>query len=390
MDVVRLRTLFISAALLSCTVFLGVSCTRTPEPEPEPEIRIGIIAYLKGEYADLDGAAMVNASNMALTSLDPDGVLVVGSRKHRVKLVTTGINNVPEEAVAAATELINRENVVAIIGPQFSKDAIPAGEIAERAGIPMICPISTNPEVTAGRKYVFRMSFLDDLQGKTMADFAIGYLEARSAAVLFDIADSYSRGIAEVFRARFRESGGKVRAFESYTSGEQDFTEQLNRIADRRPKVLYLPTYSEDTLMQAQQARKLGIDSVLLGSDGWDQREFQNYPEFDDSFMTAHWSVDFDSDKTRDFVTQYRQNYGQDPNDSVVLTFDALNMVFEAIRSQGDAAPQSIREGLYSLEPYEGVGGTIDFVDSGDPEKGAVILQFTDGKVRFIRIVKPN
>ncbi|MCK5351749.1 ABC transporter substrate-binding protein, partial [bacterium] len=273
MDVVRLRTLFISVILLSCAVYLGVSCTKTPEPEPEPEIRIGIIAYLKGEYADLDGAAMVNASKMALTSLDPDGGLMIGSRRHRVKLVTAGINNVPEEAVAAATELINRENVVAIIGPQFSNDAIPAGEIAERASIPMICPISTNPEVTTGREYVFRMSFLDDLQGSAMADFAIGYLEIRSAAVLFDIADLYSRGIAEVFRTRFMESGGKVLAFESYTSGEQDFTQQLNRIADRKPEVLYLPTYSEDTIMQAQQARKLGIDSVLLGSDGWDQRE---------------------------------------------------------------------------------------------------------------------
>lgn len=388
MGVVRLRKVSISAALFCCTVFLGVSCTKTPEPEPE--IRIGVIAYLEGRYADLDGAAMVNASNMALTSLDPDGVLVVGSRKHRVKLVTTGINNVPEEAVAAATELINRENVVAIIGPQFSNDAIPAGEIAERAGIPMICPISTNPEVTVGRKYVFRMSFLDDLQGKTMADFAIGYLEARSAAVLFDIADSYSRGIAEVFRARFRESGGKVLAFESYTSGEQDFTKQLNRIADKRPEVLYLPTYSEDTLMQAQQARNIGIDSVLLGSDGWDQREFQNYPEFEGSFMTAHWSIDLDSDKTRDFVSQYRQSYGKDPNDSAVLTFDALNMVFEAIRSQGNAAPQSIRDGLYALGLYEGVGGNIDFVDNGDPEKGVVILQLRDGRARFVQIVNPG
>jgi branched-chain amino acid transport system substrate-binding protein len=390
MGVVRLRKVSISVVLLCCTVFLWVSCTRTPEPEPEPEIRIGVIAYLKGEYADLDGAAMVNASNMALASLGPDGGLMVGSRKHSVKIITVGINNVPEEAVAAATKLINRENVVAIIGPQFSNDAIPAGAIAELAKIPMICPISTNPEVTAGRKYVFRMSFLDDIQGKTMADFAIGYLEARSAAVLFDIADSYSRGIAEVFRARFRESGGKVLAFESYTSGERDFTEQLNRIADRRPEVLYYPTYSEDALRQAQQARKLGIDSVLLGSDGWDQREFTKYTEFDGSFMTAHWSVDLDNDNTRDFVTEYRQTYGQDPNDSVVLTFDALNMVFEAIRSQSKATPQSIRKGLYSLEPYEGVGGTVDFVDTGDPEKGAVILQFSEGKVRFIRIVKPN
>ena len=390
MGVVRLRKVSISAALLCCTVFLGVSCTKTPESEPEPEIRIGVIAYLKGEYADLDGAAMVNASNMALASLGPDRGLMVGSRKHSVKIVTVGINNVPEEAVAAAAELINRENVVAIIGPQFSNDAIPAGEIAERAGIPMICPISTNPKVTAGRKYVFRMSFLDDLQGKTMADFAIGSLEARSAAVLFDVADSYSRGIAEVFKTRFGESGGKVLAFESYTSGERDFTEQLSRIAAKRAQVLYLPTYSEDALLQAQQARKLGIDSVLLGSDGGDQREFPKFPEFDGSFMTAHWSVDLDSKKTRRFVTEYRQTHSQDPNDSVVLTFDALNMVFEAIRSQGKATPQSIRKGLYSLGPYEGVGGTVDFQDTGDPEKGAVILKITDGDVSFIRIVNPS
>ncbi len=299
------------------------------------------------------------------------------------------IDDTPEEAVAAAQKLINQENVVVIVGPQFSGDAIPAGEVAEIGRIPMICPIATNPQVTAGRQYVFRMSFVDDFQGGVMARFARHRLGAQTAAVLYDVANAYNRGIAEFFKEVFETLGGQVVASETYTTGERDFTPQLERIKQQEPEVLFLPNYSNDALLQAQQARQIGVGAVLLGSDGWDQRSLPGLPEFEGAFMSAHWSVDIQDERTQSFVSTYRQTFNQEPNDTAALTYDAFGILFDVLNSQGQVDPQLIRDGLYNLDPYRGVSGTIDFQDSGDPLKGAVILQFIDGQDVFYELVLP-
>ncbi len=355
----------------------------------QPEIRIGLITYLRGDKVEMSGQPTVNAAQFAIQGVNESGGLEVGARKYQVVLVVEEIDDTPEEAVAAAQKLINQENVVVIVGPQFSGDAIPAGEVAEIGRIPMICPIATNPQVTAGRQYVFRMSFVDDFQGGVMARFARHRLGAQTAAVLYDVANAYNRGIAEFFKEVFETLGGQVVASETYTTGERDFTPQLERIKQQEPEVLFLPNYSNDALLQAQQARQIGVGAILLGSDGWDQRSLPGLPEFEGAFMSAHWSVDIQDERTQTFVSTYWQTFNQEPNDTAALTYDAFGILFDVLKSQVQVDPQLIRDGLYNLDPYRGVSGTIDFQDSGDPLKGAVILQFKDGQDVFYELVLP-
>lgn len=132
--------------LLLC-ILLTVSCSRRPE-----EIRIGVIVTTGME---LMLSSTLNAVEMARSDLEQNGGLLVGGRRHPVRFIIERIDGgVPEQAVTAASRLINRENVVAIIGPQYSSDAIPAGEVAERAHVPLISALSTHPGTTAGRREV--------------------------------------------------------------------------------------------------------------------------------------------------------------------------------------------------------------------------------------------
>ena len=140
-----------------------------------------------------------------------------------------------DQSASAAQKLITQDNVIAIIGPNASRYAIPASEIAESSKVVLISPWSTNPKTTLDaqtdqpKKYVFRAAFIDPFQGRVVAKFALDNLGAKNAAVLYDVASDYNKGIAEFFKQTFEENGGTVVAFETYTTGDKDFTAQLDQ-----------------------------------------------------------------------------------------------------------------------------------------------------------------
>ncbi len=375
--------LYLFLSLISVSLFACKGKVAAPEV-----IRIGVVAYSDEE---IERVSTLNASKMAIEGINSSGGIKAGGKSFQVAWVKEEVKGgVPEESVAAVKRLINQEKVVAIVGPQYSSDAIPAGEIAERSSIPLISPISTNPETTLDRKYVFRMGFLDDFQGKVAATFTMGNLLIDRAAVIYNITNPYSRGIAEVFRAHYTSLGGRITAYEPYTSLEDGLEEKVERVIASGPRLVYLPNFSQESSFIATLARRKGIEATFMGGDGWDRTEFSQMPEFEGSYMTAHYSADIDTPVNKRFAEDYENSYGLIPGDTAALTYDAFHLIFNAIHWQGKADPESIREGLFAMGPYEGVGGPVDFVKNGDPVKGAVILRLSSDGPRFFQIIKAD
>jgi len=248
-----------SLILIATVVLVGCSTT---QPQ-ETEIRIGVIAPLTGEIPNV-GTSTKEAAEMAVQQINDAGGLEVAGEKYKITIFIEDNQDKAEAAVAAAQRLINQESVVAIVGPQASRNAIPVSDVAESAGIPMISPWSTNPDTTAGKQYVFRVAFIDPFQGQVMARFVFEELDKHKAAVLYDIASAYNRGIAEIFKQIVTEAGGQVVAFESYTTGEQDFSAQMARILESEAEVLFLPNYYNEVPMQVQQALEAGIAANII------------------------------------------------------------------------------------------------------------------------------
>jgi len=371
----RLRIL---VPALLCGFALAISCTRPPE-----EVRIGVIVTT---IVPMMENSTLNAVEMLREDLEKEGGLYVTGKKHPVNFVVERITGgVPEEAVRAVNKLINQENVVAIIGPDFSIDTIPSGEVAEKAGIPLLSSLSTHPKTTAGREYVFRTSFINSFQARGMARFCVRDLGAEKIAVLYNIANPYSQEIAETFETTIKAEGKEITSFESYVTRQTDYSTQLGRIRDKTPDVLYLPNFFRETESIAVQARDMGIDAVLVGVESWHRLKFVTMPEFEGAYFTAHWDSNSLSEISRNFTDRYISRSGQIPEDGAALTYDALGLMMKAIEHQGRFNPQSIRDGIYALGPYEGVTGAIDFIDDGDPQREAVVLRFEGGKVRFVR-----
>ncbi|MEJ5203358.1 MAG: ABC transporter substrate-binding protein, partial [Anaerolineales bacterium] len=326
------------------------------------------------------------------------GGLEVGGKKYQIELFIEDNAGKADQSASAAQKLITQQNVVAIIGPNASRYAIPASEVAESSKVVLISPWSTNPKTTidaktnAPKRYVFRACFIDPFQGRVVAKFALDNLKATKAAVLYDVASEYNKGIAEFFKQTFEENGGTVVAFETYTTGDKDFSAQLTKIKEANPDVVFLPNYYSEVPLQIQQGKRLGITVPFLGSDSWGSNELISLcgADCEGYYFSTHYAPDAATPVAQKFIKDYTDKYGKVPDDVAALTYDAFGLLWMALKNAGQVDREAVRNALAQIPKYEGVTGTMQFKEgSGDPIKSAVILQIKDGKFVWFANANP-
>lgn len=373
---------FITVGVLIC------SACASP-PATAPEVRIGLIAPLSGELADV-GRLGLDTAEMFVANINAAGGVEVGNQRYQLVLVVEDNAENTELTVSAARKLINQEDVVAIVGPYTSSAGIVVADIADTARIPIISPWATNPDVTANKTYMFRVGFTDSLQGQVIARFAREELAAKTAAVLYNIASAYNRGLADFFRQAFEVHGGRVIAFEHYTTDEQDFRDQLGRIRDSNPDILFLPNYHYEIPQQVRQVQEQQIDATLLGSDTWLLIEPDQRADLNGTFFTAHYAYNHTQPQQAAFVTAYQERYGRLPSDIDALTYDAFDLLVTAMQRERSIDPDAIRAGLSTIHAHTGITGRITYAGTGDPHKSVFMMQFQDGAAVLHRVIDPE
>ncbi len=348
------------------------------------EVVIGVIGPLTGDIPKV-GQSTVEAAQMAVDEVNAECGLQIDGENYEVVIVVEDDESKAESAVAVATRLIVEENVVAIIGPQASKQAVPAGQVANDRETPMISPWSTNPATTKDRPWVFRAAFLDPFQGPVVAGFAAKEFGAKTAAVLYDVASDYPKGLAENFRDAALASGIDIVAFESFTTGDTDFSSQLTNIIAAKPDVLFTPQYYNEVPLIVQQARELGFQNPIVGSDSWGTPDLIDLcgDACNGLFFSTHYAPDIATEVGQKFIAAYEERYGFKPDDVAALTYDAFQLLFTAIESANSLERADIRDALASIELFEGVTGQMSFDEQGDPIKCAVIIQIKDGAFTY-------
>src|SRR4030042_794106 len=307
-----MRWLRWAVVVLWAVSWLAAGCA----PKEENVIRLGVNAELTGSKPTV-GDSCRKAAELMAAQVNQAGGLKVGDKQYPIRLFIEDNEDKAESAAAGAQKLISQNNVLAIIGPNASGNAIPAARICEDAGVIMISPWSTNPKTTEGKKFVFRACFIDAFQGQGMAKFARENLKAQTAAVLYDVASEYNKGIAEFFKKFFEAGGGKVVAFQSYTKDDKDFSSQLTIIKAANPGVLFLPNYYNEVPLQVQQARRLGLTCPLIGSDSWGSQELLTLggKDLEGSFFSTHYAPDIATATAQKFIRDYEARYGKKPDD---------------------------------------------------------------------------
>ena len=365
--------------------------------EDSSQIKVGIIAELTGDIPAV-GASCKNAAEMAAAEVNDRGGIQLGDKKYKIKLIIEDNAGKADQSASSAQKLITQNKVLAIVGPNASRYALPAAEIAETSKVVLITPWSTAPKATldsktnASKKYVFRACFIDPFQGGVLAKFTLDNLKLKKAAVLYDVASEYNKGIAEIFKDVYEKNGGKIVAFETYTTNDKDFSSQLTKIKKAAPDIIFLPNYYSEVPLQIQQAKRLGITVPFIGADAWGSSELIKLcgADCNDYYFSTHYAADAATETTKKFIASYQAKYGVIPDDVAALTYDSFGLLLQALKTAGKSDRQAVRDALAKIPQYEGVTGNMQFKEgSGDPIKSAVILKIKDGKFTWFANAKP-
>ncbi len=373
-------------SLLIVASFLLVACGGAAGGDT---IKVGMNIEITGDKPKV-GEQSKFAAEMFVEELNAAGGVDVGGKKYQIELVTEDNNATGEGAAAAANKLVTQDNILIMIGPNPSSAAVPAGEVANNLETPMISPWSTNPNTTLNRPWVFRVPFLDPFQGPVVAGFATNQFGADKACVLFDVASDYPKGLADNFKDAWEKlhGAGSVVAFESFTTGDQDFSAQLTKIKSAGCSILFTPQYYQEVPLIVSQAKDLGIDMPIVGSDSWGDPQLLELcgAECEGYYFSTHYVASGAKGATKEFIDKYNGKFGYVPGDVAALTWDAMLLTVQALQNcgtlSGDLAKDRacVRDGLASIQNYEGITGKMSFNEEGDPVKCAVIVKIENGE----------
>jgi branched-chain amino acid transport system substrate-binding protein len=345
-------------------------------------IKVAILAPLSGDVKTF-GESTRDGALMAINEAVAAG--------WEIQVVTADSKCDPQEAANAANKVVFEDKVDYIIGEVCSSASIPVSEIAEANGVLQISPTSTNPTVTINedgstKEFVFRACFIDPFQGRVMAQTAQD-LGAKTAAVLYDVGNDYTKGLAEFFMATFTELGGQIVVEETYTKDDTDFSAILGKVAAASPDVLFLPDYYAKNNLIAAQALEKGITATFLGGDGWDSPDL-DIDKFEGGYFSNHYSPEDPRPILQNFVAAYEAEFGKVPDALAALAYDATRLLLQSISEAGVADPAVVKDSMAAIT-YEGVSGTITYDEQHNPIKNAAVIKIVNGQQTFFKSVAP-
>ena len=282
-----------------------------------------------------------------------------------------------EDVVQSATELIEKENVVAILGPLFSSHAVKVGPVAT---VPVLLG-ATGANVTETGDFLFLVASSNALQAKLMAQFAVNELGAETAAMIWQNEDVYSMGFVEAFDANFQELGGSIVAAEVYESGDTVFETQLTTIQAAAPDVLFLASFPPANPLIMKQARDMGIESIFIGSDGMDDSLMFEVLDDNAPLENTYYCTNFDPDATA-FISAYEAVFENPANGIAASGYDAMKILAIAVEAAGSTDSVAIRDAIAAITDYKGATSISRFDENRHPDKSVGVFQILNGQTQ--------
>jgi branched-chain amino acid transport system substrate-binding protein len=355
-------------------------------PKEPPSIRIGLIGMFAGQMGPTSGIPAREGARLAVDEINAAGGVRIDGVAHRIELVEREVDDRPDAAALAARALINLDSVDAIVGPQISALAIAAAPVAEASEVLMISPMASNPAVTAGRRFVFRLAFVDAFQGTVLARFAYDSLNIRRAAVLHDAASAYGREISRLFRETFESLGGRVVAVQTFNVDDPaDWRPQLRRIIAQNADALLLPNFAQHDSAQVRQARELGYRGRFLGSDSWDVRALAVRNNATGSIVVGNWDRQVSRPEVAAFIARWEGRHVEPVRATAAATYDAVHLIALAMGRARTKQSGAVADTLRNFGPYAAVISPLDFRGSNDPVRGAAIIEVSRDEDVWIR-----
>ncbi len=382
-------------ALCACGSSPAPAASGDPAPAADGEkvIKVGVFEPTSGQNA-AGGKKEILGIEYA-QSLFP--TVDINGETYKIELVYA--DNASDAAKApTAAQLLISNNVSAVIGTYGSGCAIAAGDLFADAKIPAVGTSCTNPQVTVGNDYYFRIAYIDPFQGAVMANYALKN-GCQNCVVIVEAGDDYSAGFGNYFSEAMVNAGAKCETV-TFQTGETDFSTIMANIKSQGYDGIFAPVSIETAPLIINQAREGGVECQIMAGDTWDDISiaeraganangvfFSCFFDASDTSNTA--GVEFNSGILEWIAAdsaRVENNGGTADAISSVTPcgYDAYMAVYNAILAAQSTDSQAIRDALASLEVEGLVTGDLKFDENGDAIKNYVAIKtFQDGQIVF-------
>ncbi len=373
---------FFSGILVFLVLFLGLSAYGQ-------DIPIGFFAPITGPAA-ADGASAKHAVELGLKEVNDGG----GINGKKVNLIIYDDRLNPQEAVAIANKLIEKDKVVGVVSGAYSGPTRVTAPIFQKAGMPMVAGYAVHPDVTWDPKekkpndFCFRNGFLGEIEGAAAAEFAVKNLKAKKIALIF-MDNDFGRAISSGFAEKAEKLGASVLTKQMYKfPGEKDFRPFLTRIKEGNPDVIFAAGYYNEAASIVRQAKELGIKSQILGEEGFDSPKFLEIagPAAEGVIIATNLDRDDPRPLVQNFLKNYRAAYNEDADMVGASSYDAFMILVNAIRKAG-TDPKAIQKALLETKDYNGLTGKISRFIQGEVVKPVQIQVVKGGKFHRLGVV---
>lgn len=344
-------------------------------------VRIGVFEPSTGDSASGGKKEMLGMqyANQETPTVTVNGV------EYTVELVPADNGSSTDKAPTAAADLVAKD-VSIVLGSYGSGVSMAGGPKFEEAGIPAVGVTCTNPNVTAGNDYYFRICFLDDFQADVLANFAMDKFNAQTAYCLGENGNEYDQGLVAFFKQVFEAAGGKV-ITDSFPTNNSDFTSYLNKAVSEGADVIFTPVSIAYATQIITQAASLGVKAPILGSDTLDDNMVLDAAKGTDiqlyvsTFYQEGGSPAFDEGIKNYINTDSAANAANGGNDTIsavtAMGYDAYYVALEAMKKAGSVDKADLMATLPSVT-YSGVSGDIAFDSVGDAIRDTAFIKTAD------------
>lgn len=352
------------------------------------EIKIGFFAPITGPAA-ADGESVKRAAELAVKEINDAG----GINGKKIQLVAYDDRLDPKEAVNIANKLIGQDKVVAVVSGSYSGTTRAAAPIFQEAKIPMITAYAVHPDITKAGNYMFRQSFLGTVQGRAGAEAAVKLLGAKNISILA-VDNDFGKTLSAGFKERAEKLGAKIVSADIFPSGEKEFNPLLTKIKGLKPDLVYLVGYSSEGSQIVTQAKALGLEAKILGTEGIDStKQFLGVAgaNAEGVVITTNLNRDDEREVAKKFFANFQKAYNTSPDMVGASTYDAFYVLANAIKTVG-TDPAKIREAISKTKNYEAVTGTIaGYTAGGEVMKTVQVQQVKGGSFHYFgKITDPE
>lgn len=374
----------LATAALATMVFASVlsGCGGDKKQEASADsIKVGASFELTGNVANY-GKSILSGFKMAVDEVNAKG----GVNGKQIAVVESDNKSEPSEAGNAVTKLVTQDKVVAVVGPATSGCVAASAPITTANKIPQIAPSATAPGITVEngkvKDFMFRACFIDPFQGQVMAEFADKTLKVKNVAILFDSSSDYSKGLAEVFQKTMEGKGGTIVAKEAFLSKDIDFKAALTKIKAANPEAIYVPGYYEEVSKIIKQAREIGLNVPMMGSDGWESpklAEIAGKDALKDCYYVSAFSNQDQDPAVQAFIKAYKEKYQKDPDIFAMQGYNAGLILIDALKRSGSTDGTALAKAIAETKDLQVANGKLTYDENHNPIMGALILSLEGG-----------